>query len=312
MEVSVISDYGHDLLFGSFITPGNSDPHSVVSLAQASERVGLDVATFQDHPYQARFLDTWTLISYVAARTERIHLAGNVLNVPLRQPAVLARAAASLDLLSGGRVELGLGAGAFWDAMVAMGVERLTPGQSVTALSEAIEIIRGIWDAGNPERLTVEGSQHHVDGTKRGPAPAHDIGIWVGGLKPRMLGLVGAQADGWLPSLAYLTDAAQITVSNELIDDGAHSAGRDPRAVRRMLNIGGTFGSEPSGRLLAGPPQQWAEQLASLTLEHGFSTYIATGDDPRFLAVFGHEVAPAVRELVAAERGISGIASAKA
>ena len=77
--------------------------------------------TFQDHPYQPAFLDTWTLLSWVAARTERIHVAGNVLNLPLRPPAVLARAAASLDLLSGGRFELGLGAGAFWDAIEAMG-----------------------------------------------------------------------------------------------------------------------------------------------------------------------------------------------
>src|SRR5699024_11124523 len=111
-----MTDYGHDLLFGSFITPSNTDPARVVSLAQASEAAGLDLATFQDHPYQAGFLDTWTLLSYAAARTERIRLTGNVINLPLRPPAVLARAAASLDLLSGGRFELGLGAGGFWDA----------------------------------------------------------------------------------------------------------------------------------------------------------------------------------------------------
>jgi alkanesulfonate monooxygenase SsuD/methylene tetrahydromethanopterin reductase-like flavin-dependent oxidoreductase (luciferase family) len=84
-----------------------------VELAVLSERVGLDLVTFQDHPYQAAFHDTWTLLTWVAARTERIQLSGNVLNLPLRPPAVLARAAASLDLLSGGRVGLGLGAGGF-------------------------------------------------------------------------------------------------------------------------------------------------------------------------------------------------------
>src|SRR5690606_12324892 len=117
--------------FGSFITPSNADPHRPVELAIASERAGLDLATFQDHPYQPGFLDTWTLMTYVLARTERLRVAGNVLNLPLRPPAVLARAAASLDLLSGGRVELGLGAGGFWDAIEAMGGRRLTPGQSV-------------------------------------------------------------------------------------------------------------------------------------------------------------------------------------
>src|SRR5690242_7946365 len=100
-----MTDYGHGLVFGTFLTPDNQRSDEVVRLAQHSERVGLDLVTFQDHPYQAGFLDTWTLLSYVAARTETVHLAGNVLNLPLRPPAVLARAAASLDLLSGGRFE---------------------------------------------------------------------------------------------------------------------------------------------------------------------------------------------------------------
>ncbi|GAA6525576.1 LLM class flavin-dependent oxidoreductase [Intrasporangium sp. DVR] len=298
-----MTDYGHDLLFGSFITPSNAAPERVVALAQVSEAAGLDLVTFQDHPYQPAFLDTWTLLSYVAARTERVHLAGNVLNLPLRQPAVLARAAASLDLLSGGRVELGLGAGGFWDPIVAMGGERLTPGQSVTALGEAIDVIRGIWDEDGVGRLVVDGRHHRVAGAKRGPAPAHDIAIWVGGLKPRMLELIGEKADGWLPSLAYLEGLAQLDESNALIDDAAGGAGRDPRQVRRLLNVGGRFTPEPGGGLLVGPPRQWAEQLATLALGHGVSGFIAVGDDPEHLTVFGEEVAPATRELVAAERG---------
>jgi alkanesulfonate monooxygenase SsuD/methylene tetrahydromethanopterin reductase-like flavin-dependent oxidoreductase (luciferase family) len=116
-----MADYGHDLAFGTFITPQNRRPRDVVALAQLTERSGLDLATFQDHPYQSAFLDTWTLLSWIAAQTETVRVAPNVLNLPLRQPAVVARAAASLDLLSGGRFELGLGAGAFWDAMEAMG-----------------------------------------------------------------------------------------------------------------------------------------------------------------------------------------------
>src|SRR6478609_5416846 len=82
-----MTDYGHDLLFGSFITPSNAAPERVVGLAQLSERAGLDLATFQDHPYQPSFLDTWTLLAWVAARTERIRLAPNVANLPLRPPA---------------------------------------------------------------------------------------------------------------------------------------------------------------------------------------------------------------------------------
>ena len=141
-----MNDYGHDLLFGIFITPHNRRPSDVVALAQLSERIGLDLVTFQDHPYQTGFLDTWTLLSWVAAQTQTISVSGNVLNLPLRPPAVLARAAASLDLLSGGRVELGLGGGGFWDAIEAMGGPRRSPGETVEALSEAIDVIRAIWD----------------------------------------------------------------------------------------------------------------------------------------------------------------------
>ena len=250
-------------------------------------------------------------MSFVAARTERVHIAGNVLNLPLRQPAVLARAAASLDLLSGGRVELGLGAGGFWDPIVAMGGERLSPGESLTALREAIDVIRGIWDKGNPERLVVDGTHHRVSGAKRGPAPAHDIAVWVGGLRPRMLRLIGEKADGWLPSLAYLKGVEQVDESNARIDEAASAAGRDPRQVRRLVNIGGQVTSEASDRLLVGPPSQWAEQLAMLALEHGLSAFIAVGDDPNQLALFGQEVAPATRELVTAERERRGAPTAR-
>ncbi len=297
-----MTDYGHDLLFGSFITPTSAAPDRVVALTRASEAAGLDLATFQDHPYQPAFLDTWTLLSYVAARTERIRLSPNVANVPLRPPAVLARAAASLDLLSGGRVELGLGAGGFWGPIEAMGGPRLSPGQSVDALSEAIDVIRGIWDTSTRERLVVDGAHHRLDGAKRGPAPAHDIGLWIGAYKPRMLRLTGRKGDGWLPSLAYLKSLQQITDANATIDEAATAAGREPRAVRRLLNIGGRLSSQRTERLLVGPPAQWAEQLAALVLEYGISGFILGGDDPAALATFGQEIAPAVRAVVAAER----------
>ncbi|MER7499392.1 LLM class flavin-dependent oxidoreductase [Nonomuraea pusilla] len=294
-------DYGHDLLFGSFITPAGADPQQVVGLAQAAEAAGLDLVTFQDHPYQPAFLDTWTLLSYVAARTERVRLSGNVVNLPLRPPAVLARAAASLDLLSGGRFELGLGAGGFWDAIEAMGGRRLAPAEAVRALDEAIDVIRGVWDAGEKARLRVDGEFYRVDGAKRGPAPAHDIGIWLGAYKPRMLRLTGAKADGWLPSLPYLSGLGQIEESNAVIDAAAEEAGRDPRAVRRLLNVSGRFGGS-GDRLLQGTPRDWAEQLAAIALTYGVSGFILMGDDPDAMRVLGQEVAPAARELVAAER----------
>ncbi|MGC5051783.1 LLM class flavin-dependent oxidoreductase [Micromonospora sp. DT48] len=307
-----MSDYGHPLTFGSFLTPGNADPTRPVELAMLSEQVGLDLVTFQDHPYQPAFLDTWTLLSFVAARTERVRLSANVTNLPLRPPAVLARSVASLDLLSGGRMELGLGAGAFWDAIEAMGGRRLSPGQGVRALEEAIEIIRQIWDVDARGGVRVEGEFHRAVGAKRGPAPAHDVGIWLGAYKPRMLALTGRRADGWLPSLAYL-QPGDLARGNAIIDEAAAEAGRSPADVRRLLNINGRFAATGRGPL-HGPTEQWAEELADLALTEGISTFILGSDDPDDLRRFAAEVAPATRELVAAERATppSGTATAQA
>ncbi|MEU4219376.1 LLM class flavin-dependent oxidoreductase [Actinoplanes sp. NPDC026623] len=298
-----MTDYGHDLLFGAFITPTAAPASQPVELAVVADRAGLDLATFQDHPYVSRFHDTWTLISYAAARTERIRLSGNVLSLPLRGPAVLARSHACLDRLTGGRIELAIGAGAFWDGIEAMGGRRLTAGQSVDALGEAIEVIRQVWDADEAGPVRVRGSHYEVSGAKRGPAPAHDIGIWVGAYKPRMLRLIGRAADGVLPSLSYLAGGpADYAGINRHIDDSAGESGRDPGRIRRLLNINGTF-SALGRSFLDGPAEQWAEDLAGLTLEYGVSTFILATDDPAEIEEFAAEVAPAVRELVAAERG---------
>ena len=284
-------DYGHPLRFGTFITPRNAPPERPVELAVRSESLGFDLVTFQDHPYQPGFHDTWTLLTWVAARTSRIHVSGNVLNLPLRPPAVLARSAASLDLLSGGRFALGLGAGGFWDAIEAMGGRRLTPGQGVDALSEAIDIVRGIWDAHGRGPLRAGGEWHRVDGAKRGPPPAHEIPIWLGAYKPRMLRLTGRKADGWLPSLGYLEPGA-LAAGNRAVDAAAEDAGRDPREITRLLNI---------------PPQVPAEELTRMVLEDGVSVFIVASDDPATLERFAGEVAPAVREAVERERGARGV-----
>ena len=297
-----MTDYGHDLLFGTFTTPRAQPPQHAVDLAVVADRAGLDLVTFQDHPYQPAFHDTWTLLSYVASRTERVHVVPNVLNLPLRQPAVLARAAASLDLLSGGRFELGIGAGAFWDAIEAMGGRRLTPGQSIEALEEAIGIIRELWDTSERGGVRIDGDYYRVKGAKRGPAPAHQIGVWIGAYKPRILKLTGRVGDGWLPSLGYLPGGpADLAEMNRRIDEGAAEAGRDPSSIRRLLNINGQFAPTVSS-FLVGPPEQWAEDLAGLTLEYGITGFILTADDAWTIETFAKDVAPAVRELIAKER----------
>ncbi len=278
-----MTDYLNELQFGVFITPLAEQADAVVELAQLAEVSGLDLVTFQDHPYQSRFLDTWTLLSVVAAKTSTVRLAPNVANLPLRLPSVLARSVASLDILSHGRVELGLGAGAFWDGIEAMGGRRLTPGESVDALSEAIDIIRAIWHGPS---VRVDGTHYRVHGAKPGPRPAHPVEIWLGAYKPRMLRLTGAKADGWLPSMSYL-DLAELGSLSARIDAAAADAGRSPAEIRRLLNVEG--GIEP-------------QRLAELTLEHGFSTFVMAVSSAEEVQRFARETAPRVREIVDAGR----------
>jgi alkanesulfonate monooxygenase SsuD/methylene tetrahydromethanopterin reductase-like flavin-dependent oxidoreductase (luciferase family) len=294
-------DYGHALEFGTFITPINDPPAHAVDLAVLSEDLGFDLVTFQDHPYQPRFHDTWTLLAWTAARTSSIRLAANVHNIPLRPPAVLARAAASLDLLSGGRFELAIGAGGFWDAIEAMGGKRLEPGEAVRAFEQAIDVIRGIWDVTDRSPLRAGGEFHRVDGAKRGPAPAHDMPIWVGAGGPRMLRLLARKADGWLPSFAWAKRDGLVE-GNAVIDAGATKAGRDPREIRRLVNIGGRFQTERTDTF-QGPPAAWADDIADLALEAGVGTFILASDDPATMTTFATEVIPEVRSRVAARRG---------
>ena len=298
-----MTDYGHDLLFGTFVTPSARSPEHVLDLAIAADRAGLDLVTFQDHPYQAAFLDTWTLLTFVAARTQHIHVSGNVLSLPLRPPAMLARAAATLDVLSGGRFELGIGAGASWDGIVAMGGRRLTPRQGVEALQEAIGLIRDLWNTEATDVLRRDGDFYPTIGAKRGPKPAHDIRIWVGAYKPRMLALTGAHADGWLPSIEYLpAGTASLPELNRRIDDAAARANRLPSQIRRLMNFMNVDFSSNGLGSLTGNPGEWTDRLATLVLEHGISAFLIGGDDLITTERFAAEVAPAVREIVTRER----------
>lgn len=162
------------LQFGVFLSPDASRRNDVLAQALAAEAAGLDFVGIQDHPYQRRFLDTWVLIGHLLARTTRIRAFPAVANLPLRPPAMMAKEAASLDLLSDGRFELGLGAGGFLDAAVGMGAPRRTAGESVEAVGEAIGILRQAWEAAGS--LRHEGPHYRLD-YKPGPPPAHPIPI---------------------------------------------------------------------------------------------------------------------------------------
>jgi alkanesulfonate monooxygenase SsuD/methylene tetrahydromethanopterin reductase-like flavin-dependent oxidoreductase (luciferase family) len=236
------------------------------------------------------------------AETKRISVFTDVANLPLRPPAVMAKAAASLDVQSGGRFELGLGAGALPEQIASMGGPPRTRGESVEALEEAIDVIRLMWSS--ERSVSFEGKYYRLDGARPGPQPPHPIGIWVGAFKPRMIGLVGRKADGWLPSLGVLT-REELRAANELIDATAKEAGRNPRSIRRVINVQGLIGEEPAplrsslpvgylaGEPLAGPPEWWVETLAGLVAD-GFDTLVFWPVDstPDQVELFAGEVVP--------------------
>ncbi|WP_017588486.1 LLM class flavin-dependent oxidoreductase [Nocardiopsis ganjiahuensis] len=300
------ADYGREIAFGVFPDPGaDADTlRRTWDVIEAAERGGLDFAGIQDHPYQRRHLDAWSLMAAVLARTERLRVFPDVANLPLRPPAVMAKNAASLDVLSGGRFELGLGAGAFWEAIEAMGGERRTPREAADSLLEAMEVIRLMWS--DQRSVRFEGEHYRLAGVRPGPAPAHDIGIWLGVGGPRMLKAVGRSADGWVVSHAYV-GPEKLPEMHARIDAGAAGAGRDPAAIRRVYNLWGTItDGAPQGQgSLEGPVGLWVETLTELALECGMDTFVLgpAGGSAAQVELFAAEVAPAVRAAVRAGRG---------
>lgn len=255
-------DYRHPLRLGLLLIPGDDGPEAAVERARLGEELGYDLVSFRPGSLG---LDPWTLLSWTAARTARIHLAaeagatgGTGFN-----PAVVARAAASLDLLADGRVELVLGAG---------------PG-----LDEAIDVVRGIWTAHVRSPFSFDGEHHRLAGAERGPAPAHNIPILLTGAPdPALLHLVGTKADAWLQ-----TTGDGWAGVNAVIDQAAVAAGRDPREIHRLTHITGHF---------TGAPERWISALLPLILDQGVSTLVLATDDPATIHRFATDVAPALRE----------------
>jgi alkanesulfonate monooxygenase SsuD/methylene tetrahydromethanopterin reductase-like flavin-dependent oxidoreductase (luciferase family) len=286
-----------EVKFGALLEQSADRPQDVISHAELMEQLGYDIVTLSDHPYWPERLDTIALLSTIVARTRRITVLPNLLNLPLRPPATIARTAATLDILSDGRFELGLGTGAqqMWESIVAEGGPARTAGQSIEALEEATHLIRALWTS--KEDVEFDGKHYRLGGARPGPAPLHEIGIWFGAYQPRMLRVVGTIGDGWIPSSPFFPPEA-LPDANRIIDEAAEAAGRSPRSIRRGYNIEGEFGT--GAGFLQGPPAVWAQQLADLVLAGQIDTFfLYRVGAPGLLRRFAAEVAPAVRELVA-------------
>jgi probable F420-dependent oxidoreductase len=202
--------------------------------ARRAEQLGFDFVSATDHLHGAHpTFETWTLLTWMAAATKRVRLVSNVLGLPYRSPAVLAKMAESLDRLSGGRLVLGLGAGGADPEFQAFGLPVRSPGEKVTGLSEAIDIIRGMW---TEPTFTLDGLVHQVEAAQIEPKPEHRIPIWVGGYGPRSMRMIGRQADGWLPSLPFVAPERVLEL-RAIIRRSAQEAGRDPADLTYAYNI---------------------------------------------------------------------------
>jgi alkanesulfonate monooxygenase SsuD/methylene tetrahydromethanopterin reductase-like flavin-dependent oxidoreductase (luciferase family) len=290
------SRYGRPLELGISITPTSGELNTARELARRADELGLDLIGIQDHPYQWRFLETWSLIGDLLARTEQVRIFPDVANLPLRGAAMIAKQAASLDVLSAGRFELGLGPGAFWEAISAMGGPVRSGREALESLEESIRIIRSFWSG--ERTIAVEGEYYSVKGLHPGPAPVHPIEIWLGVGKPRALALTGRLADGWVPSLSSATPDI-VPMLMRRVDEGASEANRDPAEIRRLYNISGRIIDGPTTGLLDGPVEHWLETLSGFARELGFDTFIFWPGDDLLAQVerFAREVAPQLRAL---------------
>ncbi|WP_433247956.1 LLM class flavin-dependent oxidoreductase [Streptosporangium sp. CA-135522] len=290
--------------FGVQLNPSAGDLPGIRALARRADREGLDLLGVQDHPYAAGLADTFSLIATLLADTTQIRIFPDVASLPLRGPGVIAKAAATLDLLSGGRFELGLGAGGFQKAITAMGGPAHTPGTAQAALEEGIEIIRAMWIPGTTVRVT--GQHYTVDGIQAGPAPAHPVGIWLGSVGPRALAQTGRIADGWAAPIPSYLPYEKWRESQDIIDRAALDAGRSPSGITRIAQLVGHITDTPGDVTLQGAApirasaRQWAEVIAHLATDVGFDSFVYWPEhaDEAQIAAWTTDVVPAARALL--------------
>lgn len=234
----------------------NADPVAVRDLVQAVEDLGYDHLLVYDHvlgadptnrqewyryTHKSLFHEPFVLFGYLAAMTRRIELATGVLVLSQRQTALVAKQAAYVDRLAGGRLRLGVGVG--WNAVEygALGQDFHDRGARI---EEQIAVLRALW---SQDVVTFEGRWHRIAAAGINPRPAKGaIPIWVGGAAEAVLERVGRLADGWLPERRFIGPAYR-DYPHEPWEDViarirayARQAGRDPLSIGIDARIDGT------------------------------------------------------------------------
>lgn len=226
---------------------GFVDGGTVAAMARAAEAAGFDGYGFTDHPAPSRrwldagghdALDPFVALGFVAAATSTIRLIPNIVVLPYRNPFVVAKAAATVDVLSGGRFTLATGAGYLKAEFAALGVDH---DERNALFDEALDVIRTVWTA---DEVTVSGRNFDARGVAGMPRPVSDPHppIWIGGNSSAARRRVAERGDGWCPfpapaTLARTARTAPLDTPESLaaaIDDlraRAEAAGRDPASI---------------------------------------------------------------------------------
>ncbi len=294
-----MTDLTTGLLIGLDVSTSAAPDADPVGEAREAERLGFDFVSASDHPSGRHpTYETATLLTWIAARTSRVAVASRVLGVPFRRPAMVAKAAESLDRLSGGRLILGLGAGYSDEEIAAVGAPAATAREKVDGLADAVRIIRGAWTRDGFDHA---GAVHRVSALDVEPKPDRRIPVWLGTFGPRALEVTGRLADGWIPSLGF-APPERVPAMRERMLTAAEASGRRPEEVRCVYNVGVRVDDAAGARpgLVTGPAERVAARLREF-LALGFTGFNLQPQGPdraRQVRVLAAEVLPALRETV--------------
>jgi alkanesulfonate monooxygenase SsuD/methylene tetrahydromethanopterin reductase-like flavin-dependent oxidoreductase (luciferase family) len=295
-----VSDLGRELSFASFLFPEPAAGPGLVHQGELAEELGFDIVAVPDHIDWPHRVEQWTILSAVAARTRRIKLLPAVSALIVRPPAVLAKAAWSLELIAPGRLILGIGTGAL-PTMRTIGERPWTGREAVDRLREGMEVMRLLWK-GEP-KVSYTGTYYTLDEATPPPPHQRKIDIWIGANRPAMRRLIAQSADGWFPGY-NLFEPEDLRPAVQHLDDEILAAGRRLTDVRRVFNAIGRKIQPASEGFLIGPPEQWVDELTRVVLEFGFDTILYGDRDATVeqLHVFAERVIPGVKANVAGAR----------
>jgi probable F420-dependent oxidoreductase len=284
-----------------FNNQGVEDVQALVGLAERAEELGFDSVWVHDHVFNVGhvferiggrpYYEPLTLLSYVAARTRRVRLGTSVLVLPYHNPIRLAKAAATLDVLSGGRLTLGVGVGAIESEMVALG----TPFKERGAFTdEAIAVMRTLWAEEDPR---FDGRYSRFAGMKFSPKPLQkpSIPIVIGGVSRAAIRRAARLGDGWQP-LGFSPEALAPGIAT--LREEARACGRDPARIPVAISM--ALGTATPRRYALGTKPGEVVQSARAFADAGADTLVVSAitSDPRearaAIEMVAREVVPAV------------------